>query len=266
MPATDLIEGYLTHLRSESCSANTIRDRRRTLTVLDAALPYGLDCATADEIKEWLWRDGLSIASRETYYGAIAGFFRWAEAEEKLDFNPASCISRPKPPNRLPRPLSDDQLRRVLTEAAEPYRTWMLIAAYSGARCIEISRLHRQHVTKETTTLWGKGGKTRVVGTHPAMWDAVKVMPPGPVTEHDARFISIRSAVYFSRTLQMPGVTLHRGRHWFGTMIQRLYKDLRVTQQMMGHADPRTTAGYALVVGEQVMEAVAMLPRLDLPE
>lgn len=266
MAATDLIEGYCAHLRQASSSQRTIDDRRRILGVLDRDMPYGLDGACADELVAWLWRDGLSLSTRETYYGALNGFFTWAHRKDILDFNPCDEIDRPKPGNRLPKPLTDDELARVLAEAADPYRLWMTIAAYAGARCVEISRLHREHITAETTTLHGKGNKRRVVGTHPALWEAVEELPAGPVADHDARFISIRAAVYFRRTLHMPGVSLHRGRHWFGTQIQRLYKDLRVTQQAMGHADPRTTAGYALVVADQVTAAVAMLPRLDVPK
>ncbi len=266
MAATDLIEGYCAHLRQASSSQHTIDDRRRILGVLDRDMAYGLDGANADEIVAWLWRDGLSLSTRETYYGAVNGFFTWAVRKNILDFNPCDEIDRPQPGNRLPKPLTDDELAHILNTAAEPYRLWMTIAAYAGARCIEISRLHREHITPETTTLHGKGNKRRVVGTHPVLWEAVDGLPAGPITGHDARFISIRAAVYFRRTMNMPGVSLHRGRHWFGTQVQRLYKDLRVTQQAMGHADPRTTAGYALVVADQVTAAVAMLPRLDAPK
>lgn len=262
MAAADLIEGYCAYLRQASSSQRTIDDRKRILSVLDRDLGPGLDGANADELVTWLWRDGLSLSTRETYYGAINGFFTWACRKGILDWNPCEEMDRPRPGNRLPRPLSDVELARVLAEAADPYRLWMTIAAYAGARCIEIARLHREHVTAETVTLHGKGNKRRVVGAHPVLWEAIEDLPPGPITDHDPRYISIRAAVYFRRTLNMPGVSLHRGRHWFGTNLQRLYKDLRVTQQALGHADPRTTAGYALVVADQVTAAVALLPRL----
>lgn len=260
--AADLIAGYLAHLRQASASDRTIEDRRRILSVVDRDMQYGLDGSNADELLAWLWRDGLSLSTRETYYGAINGFFTWATRKKIVDWNPCDEIDRPKPGNRLPRPLTDAQLAHVLATAAEPYRLWMTIAAYAGARCVEISRLRREHMTEATTTLHGKGNKRRVVGTHPVLWEAVEHLPAGPVAEYDPRFISIRAAVYFRRSLGMPGVSLHRGRHWFGTNVQRLFHDLLVTQKAMGHADPRTTAGYALVVAEDVTAAVAMLPRV----
>jgi integrase/recombinase XerC len=85
MPSKDLIEGYLAWLREESHSDRTIDDRDRILNVIDRQLPYGLDGATADELKAWLWREGLKLSTRETYYGAFAGFFKWAETCGHLD-------------------------------------------------------------------------------------------------------------------------------------------------------------------------------------
>lgn len=262
MTASDLIDGYLAHLRQASSSNRTMTDRRRILTVADNQLPYGLDAACEDELVAWLWRDGLKLSTRETYYGALNGFFTWAYRRGVLDINPCEEISRPKPGYRLPKPVPNELLRRILTEAAEPYRLWMTLAAYAGARCLEIARLRRDDITAERLTLHGKGDKERVVGTHPVVWEAVEHLPPGPVTEHDERYVSIRAAVYFRRSMNMPGVSLHKGRHWFGTEATRHYKNLRVVQQAMGHADPRTTAGYALVVAEDVTAAVAMLPRV----
>lgn len=262
MAATELIDAYCAHLRQASSSQRTIVDRRRILTVLDRDMPYGLDGSNADELLAWLWRDGLKLSTRETYYGALNGFFTWATRKDILDWNPCDEIDRPKPGNRLPKPVPDDQLRRILAEAAQPYRLWMTIAAYAGARCLEIARLRREDVTEKTITLHGKGDKRRVVGTHPVLWRAIKDLPAGPITDHDERYISIRAAVYFRRSLGMPGVSLHRGRHWFGGQVQMQYKDLRVTQEAMGHADPRTTAGYAIVTAERISEAVALLPDL----
>lgn len=262
MPPTKLIDGYAAHLRSETRSRRTIGDRRRVLTVLDQDLPHGLEMACADELIEWLWRDGLSIGSRETYYGAIAGFYTWAYKAGILDYNPTEYMTRPRVPNRMPRPCTDDELRAILARAVEPFNTWALIAAYGGLRCIEISRLRREQITQQSMMLLGKGTKLRPVPTHPAIWERVRELPPGPITEYDERWISIRTAVYFRRSLKMPGMSLHRLRHWFGTNVQRLHRDLRVTQQLMGHADPRTTAGYALVADEDARAAVNLLPNL----
>jgi len=259
--ATDLIDGYLAYLRSKSASDNTISDRRRTLLVLDRDLPYCLEEASPEELVAWLWRDGLSIGSRETYYGCIAGFYRWAYRVGYFDFDPTEDIPRPKVPQRLPRPVTDEQLHDLLARAADPYRLWCLLAAYAGLRCVEISRLRREHVNERTITIErGKGNKPRVVPTHPAIWTEVSGLHAGPITDRDAHRVSIHFVLYASRTLKLKGVSLHRLRHWFGTNVQRKGKDILVTQQLMGHANPATTAGYALVSAEDTWLAVSLLP------
>jgi integrase/recombinase XerC len=249
MTSMDLIESYLTHLRKETRTPNTIKAYRRTLTVLDRELPCGLDVATGEELESWLWRDGTH--PRETYYSELASFYRWAYDTELIDYDPSAVITRPKGPSRrLPKPASDAQVGDVLARAAEPYRLWVVLAVYAGLRCIEVSRLLREDITERTITVrQGKGDKPRVVGTHPVVWDAVRDLPPGPITDRTAQQISIGVFTHMRR-LGHP-LSMHRFRHWFGTSIQRLYKDLRVTQEAMGHADPRTTAGYALVAAER---------------
>lgn len=263
--AQEFIEGYITHLRSKSAADRTMNDRRSILTRADQELPYGLKGACEDELRAWLWRDGWSIGTRETYYGALNGFYTWAAKTGRCDFSPMDEIPRPVPPKRLPRPCTNEQLADALAHARNPYRLWALLAAYAGLRCIDISRLHREHITEqEIRVVRSKGGKTRSIPTHPLIWATVKDLPPGPITEHDAKHISIYSALHFGRHLKMRGIALHRFRHWFGTTVQRLNKDILVTQQLLGHEDPASTAGYALVADEQKTAAVGLLPNLAI--
>jgi len=259
--ATDLIDGYLAYLRSKSASDNTINDRRRTLQVLDRELPYCLEESTPEELVAWLWRDGLSIGSRETYYGCMVGFYRWAYKVGYFDFDPTEDIPRPKVPQRLPRPVTDEQLRDLLSRAADPYRLWCLLAAYAGLRCVEISRLHREHVTEQTITIErGKGGKPRVVPTHPAVWTVMSGLPAGPITDRDAHRVSIHFVLYANRNLGLKGVSLHRLRHWFASQIMERQGDLRVVQELLGHASPATTAIYTKVSDRKRIAGVNLLP------
>lgn len=263
MADTDLIERYLVHLRETGASPRTIEGRLGTLTILDRELPYGLASANAEELREWLWRDGLAIGSRETYYGAIAGFFRWAGDAGWLDWDPTQDMKRPQVPRRLPRPATDEQVTTALNRAAEPYRLWAHLGAYAGLRCIEVYRLDREHVTQRAIEVYGKGGVRRVVPTHPVLWEIIEPLPAGPISgAPDERHISIRFAVYCRRRLGLPGLTMHRLRHWFATMILRERGNLRVVQELLGHASPTTTALYTAVSSDQLADAVAALPRL----
>lgn len=264
MAAEDLISLYQAHLRERECTDATIRTFTRTLTVIDRELPLGLDLANEEELRAWLWRDGLKASSRNSYYSAIHGFFAWAvDHAGILDFDPTRRITRPKVPPRIPRVAADDHVARVLTQAAHPYRLWATIAAYEGARCIEIHRMRREHITPQRTMIpCGKGNKPRAVPTHPIVWAAVGPLPPGPiVTTHDHENLMSRDFInHCERRLGLRGVSLHRLRGWWATHMYRQTRDLLSVQQGMGHANPKETAGYIDIEDTELATLVRGLP------
>lgn len=245
-PCADLITAFCDQQRMRGRSPRTIAHRRFVLGKADRELPNGLT-ATKEEIAGWLYRDDLSANAKASYYSTLTVFYtHFAGKRGGLACNPMADLPRPPWKTGRPRPVSHDQLARILTEAAEPYRLWTLLAAGLGARCIEISRLDRDDVTPDVTYLHGKGDKHRVVPTHPAVYAAVSVLPPGPVArtragdQASAHYISGMASAYFGHTMGMPGVALHRMRHWTGTYADTA--DLQVVQQLLGHAKPETTA------------------------
>lgn len=271
---SDLIDQYLHWLHIRGCSPRTIDARREILTRIDHDLPEGVDRATADELTAWLYRDGWSRSTKATYYGAIRGLFAWSTDPRNpiLDFDPSALLPRPKAPAGLPKPVTDEQLARILTEAAEPFRTWSMLAAYEGLRCIEIAGLHREHVTEQTTiVVRGKGGDPGAVPTHPAVWRHLRDRPAGPVAvTHDGeqatgRYVSLHAMLHFRRRLGLAGVSMHRLRHWYGTTIYAQTRDLRRTQELLRHRNPASTAIYTLISDEERRTAIHALPTFTGP-
>jgi integrase/recombinase XerC len=268
----DLIDAYLEHLRRTGCTEATIHGRREILTRLNRDLEYGVGQTDPEELARWLYRDHWSQCTRATYYRALKGLYEWAAGgnDPWISYNPTARLEPVRSPKGMPRPVTDEQLRRILAEAAEPIRTWALLAAYQGLRCIEVAGLDREHVTAETLiVVRGKGGRPRVHDTHPDVWAAVKDQPRGPLAcrpdgqRADAFYVSSTAALYFRRKLHMPGVSMHRLRHWLGVTAQRTYRDIRVTQQMLGHASLQSTQVYTDATPEQQREARTKLPRFS---
>lgn len=268
-----MIEAYLAHLRLTGRSPYTTYEWGLLLHRADRELPHGLDYAADQELLQWLGRSGWSAATRSAYHAALSSFYRWATrpTDPWLDLDPMRDVPRPRKDRPAPRPVTDAELGRIL-HAREPYYTWAVLAAYAGARCIEVSRLDREHVTEQHLRLHGKGDKRRTVPTHPLVWRTLADRPAGPVARdrsgarYTGRAISRNATMYLHHQLGLPGVSMHRLRHWFLTGIQRAGKDLRVTQQLAGHASPATTAGYAAVADEHVSRAVQALPDLAAPQ
>jgi integrase len=265
----DMIAAYLEHLRRAGCSADTLKLRRKLLTHLNRDLARGVGETDPQELATWLHREEWVRGTRATYYAGLRSFYGWACARDPwLSFNPMIDVERISALKGVARPVTDEQLSRILTAAEEPYRTWAVIASYQGLRCCEISGLHREHVTQQRLyVVRGKGGKPRVHDTDPYVWAAVCDLPPGPVARlkrsgnrASADYISGTTAAHF-RSLGVDA-TLHQCRHWLGVTTQRVYRDIRVTQAVLGHESLSATQIYTMASMEQQREARASLPRL----
>lgn len=263
----DLIRAWLADLALRGCSPRTIRLYRVVSARAQRDLPHGMAEATPDELRSWLatWP---SPATRRTYRGMLTSFFRWATLEGHLDYDSTLRIPRVKTPQRLPHPATHDQVTAILNAAPEPVRTWALIAAYTGARCIEISRLDRRDITPDMVVLDGKGDKQRAVPTHPALWAALEHLPAGPVapyTEHRISTLASTTIRQLCADSWRPRITMHRLRSWYATTALAATGDLRAVQQLLGHASPSTTAIYAQAMPAALSRAVAGLPDLTTP-
>lgn len=277
---SDLIRAHLRHMESAGLARNTIDDRAALLHRLDEALPMGLDMATTEELEDYLAAPGWSAQTKATYYTHIIGYFRWATEPGRLhlDYDPSASLVRPRVPKGVPKPVTDQQLAHALAHLPEPWRTYVLLAAYAGARCCEIATIEKEAITEQRTYITGKGGKTRVLKTHRAIWESVRHFPAGPIarlTRFDrpvtATYISGQASVHLAAA-GLPNVTLHRFRHWYATTMLKPAQfggggaSLRCVQENMGHANPGTTAIYTLVSDEERDAGIDALPTFTTPD
>lgn len=273
-PSADLIEQFAANLRLRGRSAYTLAEWPRILTRIDQQLSYGLDQAHPAELVEVLGTDGWSPATRRAYWRCLTSFYRWATAgdESPLIEDPMEAVPEPPPAARgVPKPCTDDELATILLQVGEPYRLWCLLAAYGGARCLEIARLDREDVGETVTYLHGKGDKPGAVPTHRLVWAAVRDLPPGPLVRYRAgrrpgqrvtgRYVSHMSVARFAQ-LGMRGMHLHRLRHWYATRTLEACGDLRIVQELLRHASPDTTQVYTQVSAGRRSAAVSALPDL----
>lgn len=260
----DLIADFERHLHHLGRAQATISTYMDMLRRLDRQLPHGLAAACADELLDFIYDQRHSPATRALYRAAVRAFFRWASDPDDgvLDFDPSAYLPRVRVPDGAPRPPELEQLHDILSRARNPYRLWFILAAGAGLRCIEIARLDREHVTPRSIWVQGKGGRTRMVDTHPAVWAAVRDLPPGPVARIGGKRatrkqISMNGNIYLRR-LGVP-VTMHQLRHFFVTWSYRAGGEF-VARQLAGHASTATTQRYALVASDATAAAVAAVP------
>jgi integrase/recombinase XerC len=270
---SDLIDAHIAHCRAAGFSRRTINDRRRVLQAVDRALPWGLEQASVEELTDWLAhevddrKEEWSNETKANYRGHICGFFRWAcdPTNPLLDFDPSAALPRPSVPSRAPRPVSTEQLALALARLENPFRFWVLLAAYAGLRCLEIASTRREDITVDHIRVRGKGGKVATVPTHPLIWQAVQDFPPGLIAKSirggglSEHWVSVATAAEL-RAVGVPA-TLHRFRHWLGTESLRAPGgNLRKTQELLRHSSPATTAIYTQVTDEERRAVIHALP------
>ncbi len=229
----------------------------------------GLLTATPQDLMDW--RASLTVKGNSvlSYMTAVRSFYTWAAANGRRPIRPDVDIPVPKPITGRPRPISEDQLRVAILNAPRRIRPWLFLAALAGLRCAEIASLRREDILdaadEPVIIVMGKGRKERIVPLSPQLWRELDDygLPARGVLfrRHDGqrgpnspKMVSQLVNEY----LRNVGVneTLHQLRHRFGTRAFRVHRDLRVVQELMGHADPATTALYADYCREDAISTV----------
>ncbi|WP_213453563.1 tyrosine-type recombinase/integrase [Rhizomonospora bruguierae] len=270
----DMIETHLTWMRAGTYANSTVDGARKILYRLDQELPAGLAESTGDELAAWLDRDGWADETRATYYKHIVRLYRWATDEDDpwLSYNPATRLRRPNPEPGLPRPAEMPVVKACIFDTADPWRLACRLAALAGLRPFEIARLDRSHVTREViAVIRGKGRRSRAVPTVPRVWELVEPMPPGPLfvptrraKPADGKWVS-RMVNEYLQSVGIP-TTLYPLRHFYATMINERYRDVRAVQELLGHASLQHTMRYTQVTASRLQEAVTVLPFSGLGE
>lgn len=269
---SSLLAGHLSDLDYAGFSPRTIEDRRRLLDSLDRDrdhFPYGIDHASADEIKAFLARSGWAPWTRWTYREHVINFYRWEVRAGRLDWDPTADLPRMRRPNQRRRPVTDEQLRLALERSDPWWQLIILLAAYDGLRAREATRLRREDVTADELTVRGKGGRVDVLPTHPLVWQRVEAMPPGLLLPRadgrEMRDVPQRARDHFD-AIDLPDVHLHRMRHWFGTMLMRAGVDIETIRILMRHEHLSSTAIYLHEIDGQRSKAIRTLPALHNTE
>jgi len=228
----------------------------------------------------------LAAASVARTLVAVRSLHRFARDEGRLPADVSEPIRPPTPPRRLPKALPVDAVTRVLAAAAaetgeEPGRTTRALRGQAllevlygtGARISEAVGLDIDDVDFDAAavTVRGKGGRMRVVPLGRYAADALtaylrQARPAllGP-TATPALFLA-RGGRRMSRqtawtTLRraadragVDGVTPHVLRHSFATHLLDGGADVRVVQELLGHASVTTTQIYTRVTVEHLRE------------
>lgn len=222
----------------------------------------------------------LSLESVYLSIAALRAFYRFAEAEKHLPANIAENLALPRRWKRLPKALSDDEIEKLL-KPEEPATPALLcdqaifeLAYASGLRRAELCglRLEQLHLEAGFINVIGKGNKERVVPVGSKAVESLerylKVGRPELVgkkspanvflTQRGTSFSPVTMWYRIKRRVRRAGVsrniTPHMLRHSFATHMLEHGADLRVIQELLGHASIGTTEIYTHVASSRLRE------------
>ncbi len=227
----------------------------------------------------------LSSASAGRAVVAVRGLHRFALREGAVEVDVAAGVHPPSPPKRLPKALSVDDVEAILDAAGAPGtrlalrdRALLELLYGTGARISEAVGLDLDDLDLESSTvrLSGKGGKQRVVPIGSFAQEAVsgylvRARPDlvGAGRGTPAVFLNARGGrlsrqsawTVLAKAAERAGVKAavspHTLRHSFATHLLDGGADVRVVQELLGHASVTTTQVYTLVTVDRLREVYA---------
>ena len=225
-------------------------------------------------------RRRLSSESVYLEIAALRAFYRFAESEKYLPLNVAEHLSLPRRWQRLPKALTNGEIDQLLAPVIPETPTALCDQAVlelgyaSGLRLSELRTLRLEQLQLESgfINVIGKGNKERVL---PVGRNAVAALQryldtgrPALVTRRSPGnvFLTRRGTAFASVTLWLRikqralhsgiarNITPHMLRHSFATHLLEHGADLRVIQELLGHANISTTEVYTHVAGSRLQE------------
>ena len=234
----------------------------------------------------------LAASSVARMTSSVRGFTRFLVDEGRIATDPAVDLVAPKQVDRLPKALTIAQVEALLaaTDADEPAslrdRALLELLYATGARVSEAVALNVDDLVGEDGTadlvrLFGKGSKQRIVpvGSYArAALDAYLVRSRpllsvrgratpalflgmrGARLSRQNAWLIIRSAAeraHLDRELGEHGISPHSLRHSFATHLLQGGADVRVVQELLGHASVATTQIYTRVTADALRDMYA---------
>jgi len=296
----DAVE-YLSYLSVERGRApSSIDAYRRDLLAYEAYLSeHGLHLGdvSAQVIEQYLGSlvdRGLAPSSRARALAALRGLHSFVHDERGADQDPTLDVARPGVPAGLPKALSEGEVTRLIdaVRGDDPKslrdRAMLEVLYGTGARISELVGLSHRDLEWDAglLRLFGKGSKERLVPVGRCAREALaRWIGPGGRTsmvdglrlrrdDHEALFISTRGRRmsrqaawvvvhdYAMKAGLGDRVTPHVLRHSCATHMLDHGADIRVVQEMLGHASITTTQLYTKVSQEHLRRAyLAAHPR-----
>lgn len=276
LPFHAALDDFFIYMRSEKqlslhTQANYARDLEKFQKYCQEKHLLELDKLTANHIRvavAQLHRNGLGGKSLQRWLSSLRSFFQFCIKRQWMSNNIADGIAAPKSPKKLPKTLDVDQAIQFVEVEGDNFiqqrdRALVELIYSSGLRLAEVVALNLNDIDWGDAMLWviaGKGDKSRVLPIGSAAMSALANWLPARkmfASEFEqALFITQRGSRIGHRAVQIrlqqlsvqqgmdTPVHPHMLRHSFASHMLESSGDLRLVQELLGHANISTTQVY----------------------
>ena len=282
----DSIDSFLLYLATERGLSTNYQLSTRASLERFAAWAITREIGSASEVTPTQLSDflisekkrGLSATSIKLEAVALRVFFRFLTSRGRIPTDPAEKLPLPRLPQTLPQPLSQNEIVKLVAAPAGDTpleirdRALLELLYACGLRIAEVCGVRLENLDEEGCVIrvTGKGNKTRMIPVGRAAMDALKFYltnaRPKLVSPRSgaALFLSVRGhPLTPARIWQLvrhyaklagieEAVHPHQLRHSFATHLLSGGADLRIIQEMLGHASIATTQIYTQVDRSQL--------------
>lgn len=272
----EVIDNFHNSLSDSGCSMNTARAYRADLRTflswtgtLGEAVPQGgIPLSYFDQTAvEWLKAERKKVAAKTLLrrITSLKAFGAWAGVKTPV----LEGYRGPTPKRSDPHPIEEGipgVLRMIEAATDRVHKCLCALTGLLGLRVSEARAVHSRDIDVERMTVvvrHGKGDKERTLPISPQAW--VYIMPVWmmreragggvlvPIADRTARDTVTRLA---RRAGLAHHVASHDMRATVGTATYRKTKDIRVVQEILGHASVETTQIYTQVRQNEMREAL----------
>ena len=277
---------FLRTLRERNASAHTIKaytgDLREFCLYIGPREWSTIDHLAIRGFLSHLYEKGLGKTSVARSLAAVRSLYRWLAQEGVVEQNPASLVSTPKLPKKLPRVPTIEEMNTVLDGempevASFPERDHLMLELLYGCgiRNSELISINLEDISlsAEAILIRGKGKKERYVPFGDSVKSALALYLPkrhqvliGKKGHLSALLVNQRGGRLTTRSVGRiikkiavakglsPDVHPHTLRHAFGTHLLEEGADLRAIQEMLGHERLSTTQRYTQLSMKHVLQ------------
>lgn len=208
---------------------------------------------------------GAHTWARETARGmrsSLRRFYAWGVGTERTATNPAAGLPKIAPERPRPRPAPRSGVLVALHDADRRTLLMLRLANELGLRRAEVAQVHSRDVFEDlagwSLLVHGKGRRERVVPLPVDLAGALRRLPPGYAFPGACEGHLSPRWVGKVCARALPGeTTMHQLRHLAASEWFRETRDLRVVQELLGHASLATTERYVAVDDDARRAAVS---------